>query len=99
MTVLNKYKDHIPADAVYIGRGTKFGNPFPMQKKTDRLEVIGKYKRYVKQQIKTGNITLQDLASLYNKDMVCYCAPLPCHGDVLEVLSIWAYNKLNPVTE
>lgn len=97
MAVLNKHKDHIPLEAIYIGRGTKYGNPFPMSKKSDRPEVIDKYKRYIKHQIKMGNVTLQDLAGLHNKDLVCFCAPLPCHGHVLEKLAAWAYDKLNPM--
>ena len=28
--LLNKYKDNIPSDAVYIGRGSKWGNPYPI---------------------------------------------------------------------
>ena len=97
MAVLNKHKDHIPSDAIYIGRGSKFGNPFPITKTSSRNEVVGKYKRYVKDQIRMGHISLRDLSALYNRDLVCYCAPAACHGDVLEKLSVWAYNKLNPM--
>ena len=99
MTVLNKYKDQIPIEAIYIGRGTKYGNPFPIGDTCTREESVEKYKRYIKNQIKLGHITLEDLAHLHNKDLVCFCAPKKCHGDVLEILATWAYNKLNPVTE
>lgn len=95
MTVLNKYKDYIPPDAIYIGRGTKFGNPFPISKTVTREEVIEKYKVWVKDQIKSGSISLQDLAGLHNKDLVCYCAPCSCHGHVLEKLASWAFYKLH----
>jgi len=26
---------------------------------------------------------LQDLGELKGKDLVCWCSPLPCHGDIL----------------
>lgn len=95
MTVLNKYKDKIPEGAIYIGRGSPWGNPFPITKEDSREYVINKYKEYIKQQIKVGNITLQQLADLYGKDLVCFCKPKPCHGDVIEKLAEWAYNKLH----
>lgn len=95
MTVLNKYKDYIPPEAIYIGRGSIWGNPFPMSKETSREECLEKYKEWVKQEVIKGNYTLEQLASLYNKDLVCYCSPKPCHGHVLEKLSIWAFNKLH----
>jgi len=40
--VLNKYKDGVPAGAVYIGRPSKWGNPFVIGKDGDREEVIAK---------------------------------------------------------
>lgn len=95
MTVLNKYKDYIPPEAIYIGRGTLWGNPFPIDKNTTREQVIGKYIDYIKNEIRSGRISLEQLASLYNQDLVCYCAPKACHGDVLEKLAAWAYQKLN----
>lgn len=94
MTVLNKYKDHIPHDAIYIGRGSPWGNPFPMSKTTTRQECLDKYKAWVKDQIRLGHYTLPQLASLHNKDLVCFCAPHPCHGHVLEKLASWAFHKL-----
>ena len=83
MPVLNKYKDPIPKDAIYIGRGSIWGNPFPMTHKSMRDEVISKHKLWLMDQIKHGKYTLQQLASLHNKNLVCYCAPKPCHGDDL----------------
>jgi hypothetical protein len=92
--VLNKYKDHIPPEAIYIGRGSIWGNPFPMSKEVSREECLSRYKVWVKDQILQGNYTLEQLASLYNMDLVCYCSPKPCHGHVLEKLANWAYHKL-----
>ena len=94
MTVLNKYKDYIPPDAIYIGRGSVWGNPYALSESMTREESVAKFKVYIKNQIKSGNITLQQLASLHNKDIVCYCTPKTCHGHVLEKLATWAFNRL-----
>lgn len=101
MTVLNKNTSGIPEGAVYIGRGSAWGNPFTHLLNTtakfvvkDRQEACHAYAVWVKQEIREGRISLQSLASLHGKDLVCFCAPLACHGDSLEKLSIWAHNKL-----
>ena len=64
---------------VYIGRGSKWGNPFKIGKDGNRIEVIQKYEEY----IKTKPKLLACLGELDNKILGCYCAPLACHGDVL----------------
>lgn len=78
--VLNKNRDHIPDEAYYIGRPTPYGNPFVIGKDGTREEVIAKFTEYVNQ-----NEALQSLIqkNLRGKDLVCFCAPLPCHGDVI----------------
>lgn len=78
--VLNKYKDTIPKDAVYIGRPTIWGNPFVIGIDGTREEVIAKYEERIKEQPPLkGHIK----HVLKGKDLVCFCAPLPCHGDIL----------------
>jgi len=77
--VLNKKTDNIPPDAVYVGRPSKWGNPFIIGKDGNRDEVIIAYMSWF-----TLNKTLRnDLHELKGKDLVCWCAPLPCHADVL----------------
>jgi hypothetical protein len=44
----------------------------------EREEVIRKYERHL---VDSGLIN--DIHQLCGKDLVCWCAPLPCHGDVL----------------
>lgn len=95
MAVLNKHKSGIPTGAVYIGRGSKWGNPFVMKSESMRDEVCDKYKEYLWQQIKDGKVSLSDLAALNNKDLVCFCAPKRCHGNVLESAAKWAVIKLS----
>lgn len=102
MAVLNKHVHGIPAGAVYIGRGSKWGNPFTSIQGRNtkasfvvatREEAIEKYREWLKNQIRSGSITKSDLAELYGKDLVCFCAPKPCHGDVLEAAAAWAVKE------
>lgn len=78
--VLNKKTDVIPLDAVYVGRPSKWGNPFRIGKDGNRQAVIAQYEICLKGG--TWNHLL-DLNELRGKDLVCWCSPLPCHADVL----------------
>lgn len=79
--VLNYKNDKIPADAIFIGRPSKYGNPFKIGIDGTRKEVIQKYKDW---------IIDQDIESikheLRGKDLVCCCSPLKCHGDILIII-------------
>jgi len=81
-TVLNKYHGGIPKNAVYIGRGSKWGNPFKIGPDGSRDEVIQKYRVY----IQTRPDLLESLDELKDKALVCFCKPKPCHGDILAEL-------------
>lgn len=64
---------------VYIGRGSPWGNPFPITKRENRAYVIARYRRYIRSRPEL----LARLGELRGKRLGCYCHPLPCHGDVL----------------
>lgn len=80
-----KNKEHYD---VYIGRGSKYGNPFTHMKHLggnliivdSRAEAINKYKEYLLNNIELLNQAKQELRG---KILGCYCHPLPCHGDIL----------------
>lgn len=78
--VLNKHRDGIPAGAAYIGRPSKWGNPFAIGKDGNRAEVIEKYRLWLETQPALVEAAKRELAG---KDLVCFCAPSACHGDVL----------------
>ena len=67
---------------IYIGRPSKWGNPFVIGKDGTREEVIEKYRRW----LQTRPSLLKDLHEIKGKRLGCFCAPLPCHGDVLVAL-------------
>jgi hypothetical protein len=64
---------------VYIGRPSKWGNPFFITKFYPREEAIKDYEIDVRRRPEL----LADLHELKGKTLGCHCAPLPCHGDVL----------------
>jgi hypothetical protein len=77
MQVLNKRSSQ---NGVYIGRPSKFGNPFVIGRDGTREQVIAKYEAWIR-----ANPTLMAaaLSELRGQNLVCFCAPLACHGDVL----------------
>lgn len=79
MKVLNKHKCGVPKGSIYIGRGSIWGNPFRIGTDGDRADVIRKYEEY----IRARPTLLSMVKELKAKDLVCFCAPQACHGDVL----------------
>lgn len=77
--VLNKYRDRPTDSCVYIGRPSKWGNPFNVQQ-YGREGAIQRYQDYLDE-----NPALKKIAKhqLRGKDLMCFCAPQPCHGDIL----------------
>jgi len=80
--VLNKKKGKLPLGAVYVGRPSKWGNPFKISKTLTRDDVIQKYEDRIVANIQNNPI-VYDLSELKGKDLVCWCHPQPCHADIL----------------
>jgi hypothetical protein len=70
---------NIPAGAVYIGRPSTWGNPYSIGRGRSRAEVIAAYREW----LFTCNLIGDVIRELKGKDLICHCAPKPCHGDVL----------------
>lgn len=90
ITVVNK---HHKQSGEYIGRGSPLGNPYPIDNATGntRKVVIDCYRIWLKEQIDTNNKLvcnelnrLVGLAQQGELKLQCFCAPLPCHGDVIK---------------
>lgn len=65
---------------IFIGRPSKWGNPYHLGKDGTREEVIAKYEEYIRNRPKL----LKDLVELSDKILGCYCSlEQHCHGDVL----------------
>ena len=64
---------------VYIGRPSKWGNPFVIGRDGDRAAVIIKFKAYLLSQ----PALMEQLAELEGKKLGCFCFPNSCHGDAI----------------
>lgn len=74
--VVHCKKEHFD---VYIGRPSKWGNPFVIGKDGTRAQVVEKYLLWVLQQADL----MSSLHELEGKILGCFCSPELCHGDVL----------------
>jgi hypothetical protein len=63
---------------VFIGRPSKWGNPWKVGHDGTREEVIKLYEHYI-----LDSELIHDISELRGKTLGCYCAPKPCHGDIL----------------
>lgn len=79
------------ATAVYVGRPSKWGNPFLIGRDGDRAEVIQSFRAYIDNR---PDLVQAAQRELRGKDLVCWCSPLPCHADVL--LEIANSNRTRP---
>ena len=78
---------------VYIGRGSKFGNPFTHLKNTlapypvdSREDAIRAYEYWI-QEPSQSELLLAIKSELKNKTLGCWCSPLACHGDILLLIA------------
>ena len=78
--VWNKRGSNCPKDAIYVGRPSKWGNPYHIGISGTREEVIALYEDDLKDALASNPHYLDELRG---KDLVCWCKPLPCHADVL----------------
>ena len=72
---------------VYIGRGSRWGNPYSHKEGTaaawvveTREDAIRLYEEWLRAQPELLAATKTELK---NKTLGCWCSPLACHGDVL----------------
>ena len=98
LNVKNK-RTHVAQAGVvdfYCGRGSVLGNPFSHKEGTkakyvveSRNEAIEAYRIYFKEQMETNPEFLNEMRRIYRiarkqeVNLVCFCAPLPCHCNVI----------------
>ena len=71
---------------VYIGRGSRWGNPYSHKEGTlaehvvgSRTEAIQKFEEY----LLSNQGLMSSLEELKGKTLGCWCKPKSCHGDIL----------------
>ena len=65
---------------VYIGRGSKWGNPFKLGQDGTREVVVRKYKKWI---LKKPELMEMARRELKGKVLGCFCKPHRYHGDIL----------------
>lgn len=70
-----------PPNAVYVGRPSKWGNPFVVGRDVATSEeAVAAYRRWILDQPSL----LHEVTELRGKQLMCWCsADKPCHADVL----------------
>lgn len=78
-----------PAHSVYVGRGTPLGNPFPLGEDMTREQSIQAYGIWLRKHVAEKNpVILTALFGLHKEsNLICSCAPLPCHAN--EISAVW----------
>ena len=85
--VANKNADHAliswaeeKGKAVYVGRGSEWGNPYQIPQDGDRACVC---RNYAKHYIEFKGFKDRIVEELAGKVLVCFCSPETCHADEL----------------
>lgn len=100
ISVVNKRKHVPTRNDFYIGRGSALGNPFTHRELEETLaqyqcetreEAISSYEKYVHDKINKRDLKICDelnrifiAAKKGNVNLVCYCKPKSCHGDIIK---------------
>jgi len=88
MGIVVKNRRSYKGDGEYIGRPSILGNPFAMKNESERMLVIRKYNDFIlanrDKDVLAELDRLTDIARDGELVLICWCAPRPCHGDVLK---------------
>lgn len=91
--VYNRRQTDIPPGAVYVGRPTKWGNPFSHLPRTaakhvvkSRAEAVRAYNKWIHQP-EQSQLRADMRRELKGKDLICWCAPYACHADIILLLA------------
>lgn len=94
---------------VYVGRGSdpftgergEWGNRYSHRPSKFEVvyvatpeEAVARYKAELWERIRTGELSLERLATLAGKTLGCWCFSSCCHGEVLARASVWAAGEL-----
>jgi hypothetical protein len=102
MSVHNIRTEKMQESDVYVGRWPSirvgparllgeqsgyFGNPFVIGQDGSREQVIQKFEDYARARIGYSTEYRERVRALAGRRLFCYCAPEPCHAEVLERLA------------
>lgn len=71
----------MPDNTKYVGRGSKWGNPYKVADCQSITECLTLYKEHLRKQLQAGSLNLSELQG---KNLACWCpVGSPCHADIL----------------
>lgn len=94
----------VDGEVINIMRPSILGNPFNMSSEDEREISVRKYYHYLREEFKKKEEVYQELIKIVEKlksgkdvYLVCYCAPMLCHGDVIAnaVMGIIEHEQRN----
>jgi len=97
INVVNKHT-YAGSNGHYIGRPSVLGNPYDLMK-YGREGCVALYKLWLQGKMKEDTTQLRELLVILGKhkagtvDLVCYCAPLECHGDIVKKAVEWLMEQ------
>jgi hypothetical protein len=89
---IRDFPNGLAPNHVYIGRAGRghdgyFGNPFVLSRTESRGATIERFRAYAEHRIANDPTYRARVAALKGKTLLCFCAPAPCHGNVLAELA------------
>lgn len=75
----------MPPNTIYVGRPTKWGNPFFVGRHYETAEeAVTAYRQWLEDSLPGQKLKYEEISELRGKNLACWCAPnKPCHADVL----------------
>jgi hypothetical protein len=109
LDVINgKVNGFVGSSKIYIGRGNKsYGvvssvlqNRFKIDRDGNRDEVVEKYRKWLWVEVNKKGEVFDELVRIAKKvkmgekvELVCWCKPLKCHGDVVKSCIEWMIRE------
>lgn len=100
ITVGNKKRGD---EGIYVGRPSVLGNPFkldPTKSREDQYQILEHYRQWLWQHIQAKDDVCKFLIGLRERvlrgesiKLVCWCAPEPCHADIIKKALEWMIQK------
>ena len=86
----------------YVGRPSPLGNPFNLERESDRESVIERYEVWLREKIRTRDKAVcNELNRLFKiardsgvLELVCWCAPKRCHAEVIRCVLLEQLTKV-----
>lgn len=99
MNINIRNKKTYQGEGFYIGRPSPLGNPFKVSKYLTREEAINQYENWIirklieedKEITEYLHILFANLIKHSQINLICWCHPKPCHGQVIEKLLTYKY--------